>query len=166
LSATRRSFVPQTALRDRKDKGAVEKAFFTRFWELTDGSAPLALLYWVRSASYEPDSEHVTLRWPEPLDFSFLEDLSWDQAFALQALVEHSTLRVVDRSRIFSTSADRSYEVLESLGNLYLIEPAGAIRRVGEQLSFTTVGRGEPYRVRPVLLPVVRRLLKARHLTK
>ena len=91
-------------------------------------------------------------------------DLSWDQAFALQAFVEHSTLTVADHARIFSTSADRSYEVLESLGNLYLIEPAGAIRRVGEQLSFTTVTRTEPYRIRPVLQPMVRRLLKARRL--
>ncbi len=145
-------------------QGLLQEAFFSRLFDLTDGSVPLSLLYWLRSVEFDASAESIQVTLPEALEFGFLDGLSWDQIFTLQAFMEHASLTVDEHSAIFGSSYTTSEQVLESLGNLLLIEPAENSRRVGEPLYFSTVEPGERYQIRPVLVPVVLRSLRGRNL--
>ena len=142
----------------------LREAFFRRLFELTDGSTALSLLYWLRSVEFDPSTERMRVVLPKALDLAFLDRLRWDETFTLQALVEHRSLTVEEHAAVFGGTPAASAPVLESLGNLLLIEPLGTVREVGEPLTFNTVETGRPYQVRPVLVPVVLRLLRGRNL--
>lgn len=139
-------------------------AFFHRLFELTDGSTALSLLYWLRSVEFDAATKRMRVVLPVALGLAFLDRLTWDEIFTLQALVEHRSLTVEDHAAVFGGTAATSTPVLESLGNLLLIEPLGTVREVGEPLTFSTVETGRPYQVRPVLVPIVLRLLRGRNL--
>ena len=139
-------------------------AFFHRLFELTDGSTALSLLYWLRSVEFDAATKRMRVALPGALDLAFLDRLTWDEIFTLQALVEHRSLTVEDHAAVFGGTAATSTPVLESLGNLLLIEPLGTVREAGEPLTFSTVETGRPYQVRPVLVPIVLRLLRGRNL--
>lgn len=156
------------ALASAKDPGEeqtiLREAFFSRLFDLTEGSVPLALLYWLRSTDFDPAAESIEVSMPEPLDFGFLEALSWDQVFTLAAFMEHATLSVEEHAAIFGSFEEDSFQVLESLGNLLLIEPVGEDRRVGEQLKFRSIEASERYRIRAVFVSIIRRVLRGRNL--
>ncbi len=103
---------------------------------------------------------------PKALDFGFLDTLSWDQVFSLQAFLEHATLSAEEHAAIFGIEPPKSEQILESLGNLLLIEPAKSERAVGEPLVFDTVVSAARYRIRPVLVPIVLRALRGRNLVE
>ena len=142
----------------------LREAFFHRLFELTHGSTTLSLLYWLRSVEFDPATERMQVVPPRALDLAFLDRLTWDEIFTLQALVEHGSLTVEDHAAVFGGSSATSVPVLESLGNLLLLEPLGMVREVGEPLTFSTVETGRPYQVRSMLVPVVLRLLRGRNL--
>ena len=142
----------------------LREAFFHRLFELTDGSRALSLLYWLRSVDFDAATKRMRVALPRALDLAFLDRLTWDEIFTLQALVEHRSLTVEDHAAVFGGTGATSTTVLESLGNLLLIEPLGTVREVGEPLRFGTVETGRPYQVQPVLVPIVLRLLRGRNL--
>ena len=155
LASARDGAARQSILRD---------AFFHRLFELTHGSTALSLLYWLRSVEFDAAAEQMRVVPPRALDLAFLDRLTWDEVFTLQALVEHGSLTVEDHAAVFGGTAATSAPVFESLGNLLLLEPLGTVREVGEPLTFGTVETGRPYQVRSVLVPVVLRLLRGRNL--
>lgn len=142
----------------------LREVFFHRLFELTHGSTALSLLYWLRSVEFDAATERMQVILPRALDLAFLDRLTWDEVFTLQALVEHGSLTVEDHAAVFGGTAATSAPVFESLGNLLLLEPLGTVREVGEPLTFGTVETGRPYQVRSVLVPVVLRLLRGRNL--
>ena len=149
---------------EAKRQSMLREAFFHRLFELTDGSRALSLLYWLRSVEFDAATKRMRVALPRALDLAFLDRLTWDEIFTLQALVEHRSLTVEDHAAVFGGTGATSTTVLESLGNLLLIEPLGTVREVGEPLTFSTVETGRPYQVRPVLVPIVLRLLRGRNL--
>ena len=145
-------------------QSVIRDAFFHRLFEVTDGSTVLSLLYWLRSVEFDAATKRMRVALPRALDLAFLERITWDEVFSLQALVEHRSLTVEEHAAVFGGTAATSAPVLESLGNLLLIEPLGTVREVGDPLTFGTVETGRPYQVRPVLVPIVLRLLRGRNL--
>ena len=145
-------------------QSTLREAFFHRLFELTHGSTALSLLYWLRSVEFDATTERMRMAPPRALDLAFLDRLTWDEIFTLQALVEHGSLTVEDHAAVFGGTIATSAPVFESLGNLLLLEPLGMLRDVGEPLTFGIVETGRPYQVRPLLVPVVLRLLRGRNL--
>ena len=142
----------------------LREAFFRRLYEFADGSTALSLLYWLRSVEFDAATERMRVVLPVALDLGFLDRLTWDEIFTLQALVEHGSLTVEDHAAVFGGTAATSAPVFQSLGSLLLLEPAGMVREVGEPLTFSTVRTDRAYQVRSVLVPVVLRLLRGRNL--
>ncbi len=160
--------VARRALSKARDEAArravLEKAFFDRVFQLSEGHVALAMLHWLRSIRIEPDSGAMIARWPEPLDFSAWDALPPAAAFGLRAFLEHGTLTTVEYARLFGVSETVGFAVFERLGGMLLIEAAGDYRRVGTPLSLERVDPSRRYRIRPVLVRPVERLLRSRRL--
>ena len=158
----RRAAAKATSPRERRR--VVQKAFFDRLYALSEGHAALAMLYWLRSIRLDAETNGVVASWPETLDFSAWDGLPSDVAFALRAFLEHGTLTVSEYGRLFGVGESEGFAMFERLGAMLVIEADGQTRPVGERLSFTRVDPKLRYRLRPVLIRPVARLLISRRL--
>ena len=145
-------------------RAIIEKAFFDRVYALSEGHVALAMLYWLRSVRSTPKSDEMIAQWPEPLDFGAWDSLPSEATFGLRAFLEHGTLTTVEYARLFGVSETQGLAVFERLGAMLILEAAGDFRRVGEPLTFERVDPSRRYRIRPVLVRPVERLLRSRRL--
>ncbi len=149
---------------DEHQQAILRGAFFDRLFALSDGYMALATLYWLRSLRLDSETEVMHIGWPETIDFGAWDDLEPTGAFALRALLEHGSLTLAEYQQVFGVGRDQAYSAFERLGNLLLIEPVGPVRRPGTRLRFRRINPDARYRIRPVLVRPVERLLTSRRL--
>ncbi len=145
--------------RDDEERQKILRAeYFDQLSRLTGQNLLLALFYWVRSVQLDPDTSTVRVRAVEPVSFAFIDAFTLSQSFTLKAFLDHATLSLAEHGRIFRMPHDESHHLLESLGNLLVIEPAQTSERV-TQFVFTTIDDEQRYRIRPLVVhPVLTHL--------
>lgn len=141
----------------------LQSDFFDRLYTVCGQNIMLALFYWFRAAYLAPDNDHVRVRPLDPISFAYLDAFSLPQAFALKALLEHTTLTVDELANILQISPDVSSDLLESLGNALLIAPADALDPPGT-FQFTAIDPHVRYRIRPFIVHPVTRFLRSRNI--
>jgi hypothetical protein len=149
---------------ERARQEVLRDAFFDRLFELSNGYVALAILYWLRSARLDAQTEVMRLSWPSAIDFGAWDDLDSNGAFALRAFLEHGSLTLAEYGDVFGASEDQAFAVFERLGNLLLIEATGPNRDIGTRMQYRRVDPAARYRIRPVLVQPVERLLLSRRL--
>lgn len=87
------------------------RKFFGSLNKFAQSNISLALLFWLRSAK-EIVGDKIIIGSPPELDYSFLENLSTDKIFALNALLIHDGLGEEDYSLIFNVPIKQSRQLL------------------------------------------------------
>ncbi len=160
--------VRTTEARDR----LLRSLYIDRLIRATGGEIGQALLYWLRSATFEEGSGggqqggRVTLRPIDRLDHRFLDSLPLVSTMTLRALLMHATLSVSEHAAIFRLSEERARQTLEHLLALRLLEPhlaEGATDTLRAE-AVVRVVPGVPYRVRPVMRHAILDRLRAANL--
>jgi hypothetical protein len=142
----------------------LQRQFFSRLHEVCGPNVTLALFYWVRAAHYDADTGTLVIRPLRPLSFGFLDTLSLPQQFTLKAFLDHATLTVAEHGAVARVSHGTSLELLESLSNVLLIEPApptdGPRRPTPDtRPPDAAIDDATRYRLRPVVVrPVIEHL--------
>ena len=149
---------------DDDRQALLRTAFFDRLYELSEGYVALAIVYWLRSIRLDEATEVIHISTPDPIDFGAWDDLDAAGAFALKAILEHGSLTLAEYSDVFGASEDEAFSVFERLSNLLIIHPVQSERPAGVQLRIHRIEPRVRYRVRPVLVRPVERLLTARRL--
>lgn len=135
--------------------------FFDRLYRATQGSIALALLYWMRAAQFDSEKGLVRMQPLRPLDFSYVNAVTQDEAYSLRAFLEHRTLTPEEHARVLGTSEAASRDTMEVLGNLLLIHGVEG----GEAGAFFDMARsGRRYRIRRVMEKPVSEVLRSRRL--
>lgn len=83
------------------------KKYFSELNKFAQSNISLALIFWLRSAKEIVD-DVIKIGSPPDLDYSFLENLSSDKVFTLNALLLHDGLQEEDHSMIFSVPLNKS----------------------------------------------------------
>ena len=149
---------------DDERQAVLRTAFFDRLYELSEGYVALAIVYWLRSIRLDEATEVIHVSSPAPIDFGAWDDLDAAGAFALKAILEHGSLTLAEYSDVFGASEDEAFSVFERLANLLIIHPTHAERATGARLRIHRIEPLVRYRIRPVLIRPVERLLTARRL--
>lgn len=146
--------------------------YIDRLVRATDGEIGQALLYWLRSATFEEgggegqQGGRVILRPIDKLDYRFLDFLPLVSTMALRALLMHATLTVAEHAAIFRLSEERARQTLEHLLALRLVEPhlpedaPDAVRMEAQVRVVPGVG----YRIRPAMRHAVLDRIRAANL--
>ncbi len=139
----------------------LEDDFFERLHRSADGSVRLALFQWLRAADFTSKEGELRARPVDPMDFSFMEALDLTQNFTLKALLEHRTLALEEHDRIFRVPRQESYQIVESLRNRNLVEPAA---KAGGDEEISEVEGSHRYRIPPLLEGAVAAHLSRRNI--
>jgi hypothetical protein len=139
----------------------LEEDFFERLHRSANGSVRLALFQWLRAADFTSNEGELRARPVDPMDFSFMEALDLTQNFTLKALLEHRTLALEEHDRIFRVPRQESFQIVESLRNRHLVEPA-AKAEGDEEISEVEASRR--YRIPPLLEGAVAAHLSRRNI--
>jgi hypothetical protein len=139
----------------------LEDDFFERLHRSTHGSVRLALFQWLRAADFTSKEGELRARPIDPMDFSFMEALDLTQNFTLKALLEHRTLALEEHDRIFRVSRQESFQIVESLRNRHLVEPAAEAE--GDE-DISEVENSRRYRIPPLLEGAVAAHLSRRNI--
>jgi DNA-binding transcriptional ArsR family regulator len=149
---------------DEERRQALLRAeFFDQLHDVCGQNVMLALFYWFRSVRLDEDGATLRVRPLEPVSFEVLDTLPLPHAFALKALLEHSTLTVGELADVLGVDPSTSRALLEALGNALVIAPAERVEGPGV-FQFASVERGTRYRVRPLLVHPVIRFLRSRNI--
>jgi hypothetical protein len=162
---------PSPLLRQRLRKAPTEAAkqsilqqeHFDRLHAQCGSNIMLALFHWVRSVELDEDEMVMHVRSVKPLDFSFLDHFSMQQAFALKSLLDHATLTIEEYSAVAQLPLDTCLELFESLGNALLIQPADA-RHLDAESPFATIEPSRRYRIRPLLVHPIMEFLRGKNI--
>ncbi len=119
--------------------------FFDRLHAQSGSNVALAIVRWLRAASFE--ANRVTIRTEAPLSFRFLESLDLAQSFSLHAFLLHHTLTVEEHARVLGSSGAT---VMESLLNMHLIIPSNA-RWYRHHEASNSIVAGDRYRLHPLV---------------
>jgi hypothetical protein len=139
----------------------LEEDFFERLHRSANGSLRLALFQWLRAADFTSKEGELRAHPIDPMDFSFMEALDLTQNFTLKALLEHRTLALEEHDRIFRVPRQESFQIVESLRNRHLVEPA-AEAEGDEEISEVEANRR--YRIPPLLEGAVAAHLSRRNI--
>ncbi len=150
--------------------------FFDSLYRASGPNLRLALLYWLRAADVQRDTdeaatETLSLGSVRPLDFSFVSGFDLPRSFALKALLQHGSLSLAEHDRIFRTSREESFLIFESLHNLRLIQRTDgpdatlSARRNGSATPpVKTVQEEARYRLHPLVVAPVTNALRAKNM--
>jgi hypothetical protein len=141
----------------------LQNEFFDRLHEACGQNVMLALFYWFRAVTLDPDTATLRVRPLDPVSFEVLDTLPLPHAFALKALLEHGTLTVEELADVLGVAPATSRSLLETLGNALLIAPAERVEGPGV-FQFTSVTYETRYRIRPLLIQPVVRFLRSRNI--
>lgn len=102
--------------------------YIDRLMRAAGGEIGQALLYWIRSATFEAaggegQGGQVTLRPVDKLDYRFLGSLPLVSTMTLRALLMHATLTVAEHAAIFRFSEEQARQTLEHLLAQRLLQP-------------------------------------------
>jgi ribosomal 50S subunit-associated protein YjgA (DUF615 family) len=137
--------------------------FFDRLHDVCGQNVMLALFYWFRSVTLVPDAAAMEVRPLAPITFEGLDALPLPHAFALKALLDHGTLTVDELAAVLGGPPADSRALLETLGNALVIAPADRVEGPGV-FQFTSVDHETRYRIRPLLVQPVTRVLRSRNI--
>jgi DNA-binding transcriptional ArsR family regulator len=137
--------------------------FFDQLYDACGQNVMLALFYWFRSVTLDPDGAMMRVRPLASVSFEVLETFPLPHAFALKALLEHGTLTVGELAAVLEVDAETSRSLLETLGNALVIAPADRVEGPGV-FQFASVDRETRYRIRPLLIQPVTRFLRSRNI--
>ena len=152
------------ALDDEERRQALLRTeFFDRLHDACGQNVMLALFYWFRSVTLAPDAATLQVRPFAPISFEGLDTLPLPHAFALKALLDHGTLTVDELAAVLGRSPAESRALLETLGNALVIAPADRVEGPGV-FQFSSVDRETRYRIRPLLVQPVTRVLRSRNI--
>jgi hypothetical protein len=152
------------ALDDPERRQALLRAeFFDRLHDACGQNVMLALFYWFRSVTLDADEGVLRVRPLNPVSFEVLDTFPLPHAFALKALLEHGTLTVAELAAVLEIDAGTSRSLLETLGNALVIAPADRVEEPGV-FQFASVDRETRYRIRPLLIQPVTRVLRSRNI--
>ena len=152
------------ALDDEERRQALLRTeFFDHLYDACGQNVMLALFYWVRSVTLAPDAAAMKVRPLAPISFEGLDTLPLPHAFALKALLDHGTLTVDELAAVLGRPPDGSRALLETLGNALIIAPADRVEGPGV-FQFTSVDHETRYRIRPLLVQPVIRVLRSRNI--
>jgi hypothetical protein len=138
--------------------------YFDRLYEASGQNITLALFYWLRSADFGAEPDVLTVRPLRPLNFGFLDALDPARAFTLQAFNQHNTLTVREHNEIFRLDDAQSMAILESLLNMYLIEPVTPLVRFSGAADMAHIRPTEHYRLSRLMLHPIREMLRSRYM--
>ena len=152
------------ALDDPERRQALLRAeFFDQLHDACGQNVMLALFYWFRSVTLDADEGVLRVRPLRPVSFEVLDTFPLPHAFALKALLEHGTLTVGELAAVLEVDAGTSRSLLETLGNALVIAPADRVEGPGV-FQFASVDRDTRYRIRPLLIQPVTRVLRSRNI--
>lgn len=152
------------ALDDEDRRQALLRSeFFDRLYDACGQNVMLALFYWFRSVTLAPDAAAMEVRPLAPITFEGLDTLPLPHAFALKALLDHGTLTVDELAAVLGQPPDDSRALLETLGNALVIAPADRVEGPGV-FQFSSVDHETRYRIRPLLVQPVTRVLRSRNI--
>ena len=137
--------------------------FFDRLHDVCGQNVMLALFYWFRSVTLDVDAATLRVRPLQPVSFDVLDTLPLPHAFALKALLEHGTLTVEELSSVLGVSPATGRSLLETLGNALVIAPAERVEGPGV-FQFASIEYETRYRIRPLLIHPVTRVLRSRNI--
>lgn len=137
----------------------IQQTFFDQMHRATNGDLSLALFSWLRLLDLDRDHRLLYVRPFRSLSFSFLAQLSLEQAFALKSLLDHRSLTPREHSRIRNQDPGESLLIFESLLGLWLIDPA-----VGMDETGTPAMEDHRYLIHPLANRAVREHLRGRHI--
>ena len=137
--------------------------YFEQLHEASGQNIMLALFYWVRSVEVEPEAARLRVRPLDAISFAGLEALPLPHAFLLKAFLEHRTLTVAEAAAILRAPPEVCHALFEALGNALVLVPA-AEDEGASAFAFGSVDRGARYRIRPLLVHPVTRVLRARNI--
>ncbi len=101
---------------DRGKQEYLRNEYFADLRKFTQSNISLALLFWPLSTK-EVSGDKIVLSSLKDLDFSFMDNLSADQIFALHALTIHESLSVREFSEVFGISLKTSEIRLSGMCN-------------------------------------------------
>ncbi len=148
---------------EERRQSLLRTEFFDRLYEASGQNVMLALFYWFRSVTLEDDDTTIRAHPLTPIAFEGLDALPLPHAFALKALLEHGTLTVDELAEVLGISPTTGRSLLETLGNALIIAPANRVEGP-RAFQFASVGYDTRYRVRPLLIHPVTRLLRSRNI--
>jgi hypothetical protein len=148
---------------EERRQALLRTEYFDRLHEACGSNVTLALFYWLRSVRLDEEDGGLQVRPLEPISFEVLDTLPMPHAFALKALLEHSTLTVGELADVTGVPPATSRALLEALGNALLIAPAERVDGPGA-FQFASVDRTTRYRLRPLLVQPVIRFLRGRNI--
>ena len=132
----------------------LRQLFFDDLYEKAGQDILLALLYWLRSITFNPDDDTVYVNPIDEINFSFLDTFDLTRAFTLKSFLVHGTLTLEEHMCLFRTRETESIFIMESLLNLRIIERDTSAN--GEQDQQLYILPGMPYRIHPLIrYPVV-----------
>jgi hypothetical protein len=148
---------------EEQRQALLRSAFFDHLHEACGSNVMLALFYWFRSVSLDETDATLRVRPLDPVSFDVLDTLPLPHAFVLKALLEHGTLTVEELAEVRGDDPDTARALLETLGNALLVAPADRVEGPGV-FRFSSVDRETRYRIRPLLVHPVIRVLRSRNI--
>lgn len=98
-------------LDDEKKQNFLQERFFKLLHKLSNGNVSLAQLYWIHSISATHDGT-LKIKEIDDFDHSFVQNLSQEALFTLQALILHDGLTINDFALIMRESITESRKTL------------------------------------------------------
>jgi hypothetical protein len=147
---------------EERRQALLRTEFFDELHDASGQNVMLALFYWFRAVSLDEDDTTLRVRPLEPIAFGGLDALPLPHAFALKALLEHGTLTAAELAEVLGVSPATGRALLDTLGSALVIAPVN-----GEgtgAASSVSVDHDTRYRIRPLLIHPVTRVLRSRNI--
>lgn len=119
------SFSPQEAQK------ILEKEYFDKLFEVTEGNITSALFYWIKSIK-EFKNNTIYINQINKLDFSFIPTLHISKILTLSNLILHGSLTIKEHSKIFRITEDESRTIFNFLSSANLVN--STINEHGEKV--------------------------------
>ncbi len=143
-------------------QAVLRRDFFERIHRTSEGSIPMAILLWLRSADFESRDGWLTVQPLRGVQFVFMQELGPQLDFALMGLLEHGSLTLEEYVRVFGGSMQEAYQVFEALRVRMLVESAAVKGSLPSQPP--TILPTERYRIPPIMGQVVSHRLRDRNI--
>ena len=142
----------------------LREAFFDDLFAVCGQNVMLAIFYWLLAVRHEDDPSRIRVCALPRLNFDFIGRLDWPQLFALKALLEHGSLTPEELSAIECAPVESSLEILEALGNALAIEALSSEEITNFEPNFERVERAARYRIRPLMVQPIVRVLRGKNI--
>ncbi|MDH5377392.1 MAG: ATP-binding protein, partial [Gammaproteobacteria bacterium] len=101
----------------------LNELYFDDLFEISGGNMKAALYYWLYSAKYSSDKEHIEISPCVHIDTGFISELDRLYLFTLGEIVSHGEMTAQEHARIFNINPFNSRSRLEYLRHIRLLEP-------------------------------------------